>query len=80
MSDQLVYTRLRSFISKRWPRAVGDDESLIECGALDSLGILELVAFVEEEFHIQLSDEEVSPQNFRSISSVAGFLIGKMRS
>ena len=80
MSEQIVYTRLRSFIAKRWPRAVGDDEPLIECGALDSLGILELVAYVEQEFHIQLSDEDVSPQNFRSIRSVAGFLIGKLKS
>ena len=79
MSEQIVYTKVRSFLSRRSPRTLGDDESLIDCGALDSIGILELVTYLEQEFEVQLSDEDVSPENFRTIRSVAGFLIGKMR-
>jgi acyl carrier protein len=75
----MVSAKLRSFVSRRSPRQLGDDDSLIESGAFDSLGILELVTYIEREFDVQLGDEDVSPENFRSIKSVAGFLTGRLR-
>ncbi len=58
----------------------GDDESLtedtsfLENGIIDSTGIMELVAFVEESYHIRVEDEELVPENFDSIQNIADFL------
>jgi acyl carrier protein len=51
-----------------------EDGSLIENGLIDSTGILELVAFVEETFEITVSDEEILPANFDSIAKVEAFV------
>ena len=51
-----------------------EDGSLIENGLIDSTGILELVAFVEETFDITVSDEEILPANFDSIAKVQAFV------
>ena len=55
-----------------------EDTSFLETGIVDSTGILELVAFLEETFHIQMEDEELIPDNLDSISNVASYLQRKM--
>jgi acyl carrier protein len=79
MSEQGVYSSLRTFVAERSGQTLADDASLIESGVFDSLGILELVAYIEKEFALQLEDEDVSPENFGSIRSVAGFVVDRMR-
>lgn len=73
--------RLRAFILKKFPRArtqnLHDDDSLLESGIVDSLGVLDLVGFVENEFGITVSDEELQPENFRSVSSLTQFVKSK---
>ncbi len=70
--------RIREFILGKFPlarkRAVNDEANLLQSGVLDSLGVLDLVAFVENEFGIQVSDEELLPGNFRTITSLAAFV------
>ena len=75
---------LRRFIYQQFPlaksRELADDDSLIEGGLIDSLGILELVTFIESEFAIVLEDDEVGAENFDSIKSLAEFLQHKLAS
>lgn len=49
---------------------IGDDEPLIDSGIIDSLGILKIMAFMDEEFGIDLSAEEIQRDNFRSVTSI----------
>jgi acyl carrier protein len=56
---------------------VGDDEPLLKNGLIDSLGILEVMTFVEKEFGIVVSDEDLLPENFGSIRSLTNFVHGK---
>lgn len=51
--------------------------SFIEQGIVDSTGILELVAFVEDTFGIVVADAEILPANFDSIARVADFVARK---
>ncbi len=55
-----------------------EDTSFIESGIIDSTGILELVAFLEERFGLRFADEELIPENLDSISNVVRFLQNKM--
>ncbi len=73
-----VTASIRAYILNRFPRAqqVGrsDHDSLLESGLVDSMGILEIVTFLEEEFQIVLADDEVVSENFESIASLARFV------
>lgn len=50
------------------------EEDLLSEGIIDSLGILQLVAFIEDKFGIQIEDEDVVLENFQSISALTSYL------
>ena len=54
-----------------------DDTSFLEEGIIDSTGMLELITFLEEEFAMQLDDEELIPENLDSINNLLAFLSKK---
>ncbi len=53
------------------------DASFLENGIVDSMNVLELVMFVEENFGIQVSDNDIVPDNFDSVEKLASFVRGK---
>ena len=57
-----------------------DSDSLIEQGIVDSTGVLELVAFIEERFGIRVADAEIVPANLDSIDAIARFAASKSTS
>jgi acyl carrier protein len=61
-------------LAKGRKSAVGVDEDLLGTGVVDSLGILQLVSFVEEQFGFQIPDEDVVLENFQSVSALATYL------
>jgi acyl carrier protein len=50
------------------------DDNLLDTGVLDSLGILQLVAFSDERLGIQIPDEDVVYENFYSVNALADYL------
>jgi len=75
--SQTIEERIREFVQRTFPLArkknVHENDKWLEAGILDSLGILDLVHFLEQEFSIQISDEELDPANFESLGAVASF-------
>lgn len=55
-----------------------DDASFLEEGIVDSTGVLELVMFVEESWHMEVRDEEIVPENFDSVERLANYVREKM--
>jgi acyl carrier protein len=51
-----------------------DDTSFLETGLIDSMGIMELVAFLERTFEIKISDHELIPRNLDSLNQIQAFL------
>jgi acyl carrier protein len=51
-----------------------DDASLLEEGVVDSTGVLELVMFVEEVINGEVLDEEIVPENFDTVTSLAAYI------
>ena len=41
---------------------------------MDSTGVLEIVAFLESEFSVEMKDAEIVPENLDSISSITAYL------
>ena len=74
-----VETKVRRFIEDNFlfrddRAALSDGESLLDAGLIDSTGILELVAFLEAEFAIQMADAEIVPANLDSIKAIVGYV------
>lgn len=51
-----------------------DDVSMISAGIMDSTAAIELVAFIDEAFGVQLADEEISPENLDSVSRIVALV------
>jgi acyl carrier protein len=54
--------------------SVRDEESLLEAGIVDSLGVLALVSFIERQYGIRVTEDEMMPENFDSIAAIAAFV------
>ena len=52
----------------------GDSESFREMNIMDSTGILELIAFLEETYEIAIDDDELVPENLDSVEKIAHFI------
>jgi acyl carrier protein len=49
---------------------VAEDTPLLEQGLLDSLGLVKLVAFLERRYRLVVPEEEITPDNFRSLAAI----------
>ncbi|MBW1982975.1 MAG: acyl carrier protein [Deltaproteobacteria bacterium] len=57
-----------------------EDSSFLENSIIDSTGVLELVSFLEQTFHIVVEDDELVPENLDSLNNVVRYLEGKLDS
>ena len=51
-----------------------DDASFLENGIIDSMNVMELIMFVEETFGVEVADEDIVPDNFDSVASIAAYV------
>jgi len=69
---------VRTFILEQFyvadPSELTADASLIETGIVDSMGMMELVAFIQSNYAVALHDEELVPENLDSIARIAAFV------
>lgn len=56
----------------------GNDASFLEQGIIDSTGILELVSYLEETYGIEITEEELNPDNLDSVTKIAAYLTRKV--
>jgi acyl carrier protein len=75
-------SKITHFILEKFPvarkRQLGDDTALLEAGIVDSIGVLEIVAFIEQNFAVTVADDDLLPENFGSIACIARFIEQKM--
>lgn len=53
------------------------DYPLIENHVVDSLGLLQIVSYIEGDFGVEVQDEELVPEHFETISAIARFVESK---
>jgi acyl carrier protein len=59
---------------------IQDDTSFMNNHILDSTGFIELISYLEEQFGIQVKDEEMVPENLDSLKNIEHFVLGKRAS
>ncbi|TDK35275.1 acyl carrier protein [Rhizobium deserti] len=73
---------LREFIAEnflfRADADVSDSQSLLDSGVIDSTGVLELIAFLEQTYGIRVADEEIVPDNLDSVDNMSRYLSTKL--
>ncbi|AUX79784.1 MULTISPECIES: acyl carrier protein [Sinorhizobium] len=76
---QTIKEKVRTFIIDNFlfgdtSYELGDTASLIENDVVDSTAVLELVAFIEDQFGIAMTDADIVPANLDSLARIAAFI------
>lgn len=66
------YISANLLFSQRYPYS--NDDSLLENGVIDSMNVMELVVFLEENMNLRVEDHEINPDNFDSVSCLAAYV------
>ena len=78
MTDRSVTARIKGFLVEHFPsarnHALGEDEHLLANGILDSLGVLDLVGYLEQEFGTAVADEDLVPEHFETLRHLTSFV------
>lgn len=79
MNSNHVTERLEDFIRTQFAISSGDPGfgprvDLFERGYMDSLGFTELIAFIDQEFGVEIPEEDLLSDDFLSIDGMAGIV------
>lgn len=82
-NDQRIEQQVRDFIVSNMLYSTegfnhSDDASFLQEGIIDSLGVMELVEFVQSSFGVVVDQREVTPDNFDSVTKLAAFVRRKL--
>mgnify|MGYP000554322060 CR=1 FL=1 len=73
-TEAILAEYIEKELAKGRKSRIGYDDDLLSEGIIDSLGILQLVAFIEDQFGIHIEDEDVVLENFMSVSALTRYL------
>jgi acyl carrier protein len=83
MTEREILLLVRSFLEENLLFAVApgfvleDHESLLRRGVIDSMGVLEVLTYVESTFGIAVREDEVTEVNLGTLKSIARFVAAK---
>jgi acyl carrier protein len=80
-----VEQKIRDYILENYlftddQSVLSNDDSFLDKGIIDSTGIMEVIFFLEEEFGIQVEDEEMMPENLDSVKNIVAYIGQKQTS
>lgn len=82
MDTHSILKNLRSFVIQNYlmgrDTGLTDDDSFLDSGIIDSTGVLELVAYLEESYGFKVDNEELTTDNLDSISKVSVYVRSKL--
>jgi acyl carrier protein len=75
-------TRIQEWITEHFPlakeRNVGMADSLLDSGIVDSLGTLDIILFLEEEFGVAVDEDEMVADHFETVESITQLVVSKL--
>lgn len=74
-----VKIEIRQFITENYVLTdevdeLNENESLMDRGIIDSIGVFALVDFIEQQYGVTVSDDEMIPENLDSINAIVAFI------
>ena len=74
LREHIISTTLKGKI----PEGFSNDFDLIKNELLDSMDYLSLITHVEDHYHVELQEEDITPENFRSVTTLAKVIESKL--
>lgn len=74
IQDQVRAFVVQNFLFGNAEAVLDGDTSFLDTRIIDSTGILELVAFLEETYGLRIEDHELEPANLDSLNRIAAFV------
>ena len=74
LEQKIKHYILENYLFTDDATALASGDSLLERGIIDSTGVLEIIAFLEEEFGVVVEDEEMVPENLDSVDNLVAFV------
>lgn len=79
MPNDAIRLPIRGFMTRSFDgRAVSDEDDIFALGFANSLFAMQLVAFVEGEFRIEIDSDDLEIDNFRSVAAISGLVERKL--
>jgi acyl carrier protein len=75
ISDELRQFVTENFLFSQTDGALGNDDSFLEKGIIDSTGVLELIGFLQDHYGIEIADQDLVPENLDSINRLTRFVV-----
>ena len=63
-------TQIKNYLEKKSSKIISVNDGLLSQGIIDSLGLIELVAFIEESFDVTFKSDDLNIENFESIKKL----------
>jgi acyl carrier protein len=79
--EDTVRSSLAEFVARSFNVTVQEirmDQSLIDQGIIDSFGLVEITAFIEQRFHVKVREEDMTRESFGSMDKMVRFVSGRM--
>ena len=71
-----AYVR-ENFLYMRPDWKLGNDDPLLGSGVIDSIGVIELVEFLQEQFSCDITEDEITERNLGTLAAIARFIASK---
>ncbi len=81
-AEDTVRTALLEFVTRSFNVAEKDvrlDQSLIDQGIIDSFGLMEITAFIEQQFALKVREQDMTREAFGSMNKMARFVASRMQ-
>ncbi len=72
-----VEQKLREYIQDTANTNVDPDMPLVENGIIDSMGVMDMIAFIQSSFHVEFTDDDLTAENFQNIHTIASLIASK---
>ena len=72
---QILQSLTGYFSDELGAKDLASDDSLLSSGVLDSLAIVKLLSFIEEEFDVEIADADFDPENFETLKTIAKLIV-----
>lgn len=77
MQEKIIKYIVEELASEEIEGDLEANEDLLGSGILDSLGMMKLIAFLEEEFECKILPEEMLIENFMTVGHINDYLLSK---
>jgi acyl carrier protein len=74
--QQIIHT-LGEYIKEQYNAKLDKQENIFSAGIIDSIGFVNLIGFITEEFKIEFDPEDLIEDNFYSLERIAQFISEK---